>query len=205
VFAGEQRWHEARLEFEKAIALEKESQDPTATPKEGQPAGSVWSPFRLEATEQQGWCMAKETMRAEGIEVLRGVAEVFDTDVARKTDSARVWWRIGVTEWEMGGKFKSLRWCVQGAHVLGSQANIETPPSKPLSNRCDTSMPLRPPSPQWVYGTSIRQIHQMRIGLRSASRKLSSSMLRKPKLLEGLQRVTPGRKNGLSSMSLQSG
>lgn len=104
VFAGEQRWHEARLEFEKAIALEQESQNSTAVPKEGQPAGSIWSTFRLEATEQQGWCMTKEAMLAEGIEVLRGVAEVFDADVARKIDSARVWWRIGVAEWEMGGK-----------------------------------------------------------------------------------------------------
>jgi hypothetical protein len=198
VFAGEQRWHEARLEFEKAIALEKDSQDTTVVPKEGQPAGSVWSTFRLEATEQQGWCMTKEAMLAEGIAVLQGVAEVFDLDVARKIDSARVRWRIGVAEWEMGGKLGLRGCCVESAHVLSPQVKIETRPSKHSSNRCDTSMPLLPPLLQWVFGTSIRQIHQMKIGLRNASRKLSSSMLPKPKLREGLQRAMPGRKNGLS-------
>jgi superkiller protein 3 len=117
IFAGEQRWNEARLEFEKVITLENKRQDSTAVPKEGQPVGSLWSASRLEATEQQGWCMTKEGMLEDGIEVLQSVAEVFDTDVARKTDSARVWWRIGVAQWEMGGKSRSLRCRVQVAYI----------------------------------------------------------------------------------------
>jgi superkiller protein 3 len=109
VFAGEQRWAEATVEFEKVIELEGKKRGPGSLIEEGKPAGSVWSPLETEAKEQQGWCLVKQGRLEEGKAILDSVSEVFDVDTTRGEDSARVWWRKGIADWEMGGKFRPPR------------------------------------------------------------------------------------------------
>jgi superkiller protein 3 len=109
VFAGEQRWAEATVEFEKVIELEEKKRGPSSLAEEGKPAGSIWSPLETEAKEQQGWCLIKQGRLEEGKAILDGVSEVFDADTTRGEDSARVWWRKGIADWEMGGELRPPR------------------------------------------------------------------------------------------------
>jgi superkiller protein 3 len=102
VFAGELRWKEARIEFEKVIELEQ-AKNPQVEAKDGGMETSHTA-FALEALEQRGWCLIQEGDLEAGKTVLQEVAVVLDAQPARNQDSARIWWRIGMAEWQLGGE-----------------------------------------------------------------------------------------------------
>lgn len=105
VFAGEQKWSEAQVEFEKVINLEEQARG-DALPKEDLPAGTTWSPIEIEAREQQGWCLVKQGSSQQGKAILSDVAQMFDLSELRSEESARIWWRIGCADWDLGGEHR---------------------------------------------------------------------------------------------------
>ena len=64
----------------------------------------------LAAKEEVGWCWVNEDKLHKGREVLEDVVAIRDTrwEEERKDDEAmpraRAWWRLGRTEWMMGGE-----------------------------------------------------------------------------------------------------
>jgi superkiller protein 3 len=65
----------------------------------------------ITAKEELGWCLVNEGKLEEGRDVLEGIVESRDAsleDGARDDEAfvrARAWWRLGQTEWMIGGKY----------------------------------------------------------------------------------------------------
>ncbi len=83
----------ARTDFEQVVALKT---DPI-------------SPASLEASEETGWCLVLAGQLEEGRDRLASIAAVLDGMKDRAADSARVWWRSGQAEWQIGGEFSFHR------------------------------------------------------------------------------------------------
>ena len=66
----------------------------------------------LIAREEYGWCLVQVGKLQEALkelEAVRADLEEFDEYASRK---ARVWWRIGVCQWRLGGLFHFVTLCV---------------------------------------------------------------------------------------------
>jgi superkiller protein 3 len=62
------------------------------------------------AKEEVGWCLVNEGKLEQGRDILEGVVETRDSrkETEGKDDEAfaraRAWWRLGKTEWDIGGR-----------------------------------------------------------------------------------------------------
>ncbi|KAJ9092721.1 hypothetical protein QFC19_008646 [Naganishia cerealis] len=97
IFLGEDKFSDARKQFEHALEVEVAKR---------RDADQPLSNSELEAKENVGWCMIKEGLLEEGRAQLLEVVGVFDNDEARNQDAARLWTRIGQAEWEMEGEHR---------------------------------------------------------------------------------------------------
>jgi superkiller protein 3 len=67
------------------------------------------------AREEVAWCLVNEGKLAEGRDILESVVEMRDSrwEQSGKEDEAlpraRAWWRLGKTEWMIGGVYTSRR------------------------------------------------------------------------------------------------
>lgn len=90
------QWSDARQHFEKIV----------------QNGGSEKE--RLDSKEEVGWCLANEGKLEEGRDILEEVIEVRDTKTEKEKEAearerGRTWWRLGSTEWMIGGKSRGPR------------------------------------------------------------------------------------------------
>lgn len=93
IYQAEGRWADARIYFQQIL---------------GQ--GALDEKDLVAAKEEVGWCLVNEGQLEQGRDVLEEVVQVRDERWERegKTDEAfvraRAWYRLGETEWRIGGE-----------------------------------------------------------------------------------------------------
>lgn len=90
------QWSDARQHFEKIV------QD------------GLNEKQRLDSKEEVGWCLVNEGKLEEGRDMLEEVIQVRDTKADKEKEAearerGRTWWRLGKTEWMIGGEFRGLQ------------------------------------------------------------------------------------------------
>lgn len=97
IFQVANKWAEARKHFQ--ILLDQTQSAESETDEKN----------NVNAKEELAWCLVNEGKLDEGRELLESVVEVrsgndrFDAKDEQALARARAWWRLGRTEWMIGG------------------------------------------------------------------------------------------------------
>jgi superkiller protein 3 len=111
IFQTAGNWSEARKHFQQILDQGGEEKDVVA------------------AREEVGWCLVNEGKLEEGRDILETVVEMRDARQEKegKDDEAfpraRAWWRLGQTEWMIGGEHKR---CLCGHSSSAKQTDAES-------------------------------------------------------------------------------